>query len=243
MAATDQRQASESALVGHPTLRRIRQPEVLVVFSRLVRGVFEAEFTATSDAVETLVVALARLIKSRDPNTQAHCVRLADYAVATGISIGLRTEDLTTLRHGSYLHDFGKIAIPDSILWKPRALTRDEFARMQQHSRIGDHLCEALPLLHHVRPIILSHHERLDGSGYPDGLRGDRIPLLAQVIGIADVYDALVTERPYKPALSADVAREELMGEAKRGWRRKDLVEAFIASTFERSRRPSAYVH
>jgi putative two-component system response regulator len=117
------------------------------------------------------------------------------------------------------------------VLLKPASLTADEHHRMQQHTIIGDRLCGGLRSLARVRGIVRHHHERLDGSGYPDGLRGDAIPLLAQVIGIVDVYDALTTARPYKEALARDRARAELQAEANRGWRRKDLVDTFIAVT------------
>jgi len=104
---------------------------------------------------------------------------------------------------------------------------------MKLHPVIGDALCQALPLLHRVRPIVRWHHERLDGTGYPDGLKGDRIPLLAQLIGIADVYDALTSARPYKAAQSHATACEALIDEIRKGWRRRDLVEAFMGSLTE----------
>ena len=100
---------------------------------------------------------------------------------------------------------------------------------MKQHAVIGDRLCGELRSLRRVRPIVRHHHERLDGSGYPDALRGDAIPLLAQITAIVDVFDALTTERPYKHAVPADRAFEELLGEAARGWHRRDLVDALIA--------------
>jgi putative two-component system response regulator len=222
-------------LDGQQAFRWARHDRVPGTFSQLVRAVYDLQPIAKPDDIEAVVVALARVIKARDPNTQAHCERLATYAVATGVSLGLGAEDLTTLRHGSYLHDLGKTAIPRSILWKPGPLTRAELACIQEHARIGDELCETLPLLRQVRPIIRSHHERLDGSGYPDGLRGDDIPLVAQLIGIADVYDALVSERPYKAAVPPHAAHEELRREARKGWRSRALVEAFIATSLEQS--------
>jgi putative two-component system response regulator len=108
-------------------------------------------------------------------------------------------------------------------------LTHSEYQQIQQHTIIGDRLCGELRSLRQVRPIVRHHHERLDGSGYPDGLKGDAIPLLAQVMGIADVYDAITTMRPYKPAATPDHAYAELLQEVKQGWRRRDLVESFIA--------------
>src|SRR5262249_4006113 len=119
--------------------------------------------------------------------------------------------------------------IADSVLLKRGPLTREEFRAMQEHSVIGDSLCATLRSLRRVRPIIRHHHERLDGSGYPDGLSGDGIPLLAQIIGVVDVYDALTTERPDKRAMSIAEACEELERETQRGWRRRDLVKTFTA--------------
>lgn len=112
---------------------------------------------------------------------------------------------------------------------KTGRLNESEYGRIKEHPLIGDRVCGELRSLRQVRPIVRHHHERLDGSGYPDGLKGDAIPLLAQIMGIVDVYDAITTTRPYKTAATADQAYAELMDEVARGWRRKDLVEAFIA--------------
>jgi len=127
------------------------------------------------------------------------------------------------------LHDVGKVGIPDAVLLKTTRLTDEEFMVMQQHTVIGDRLCGELRSLRRVRPIVRHHHERMDGSGYPDGLEGDAIPLLAQIMSVVDVFDALTTPRPYKPALPIETAYAELLREADRGWRRRDLVEVFVA--------------
>ena len=127
------------------------------------------------------------------------------------------------------LHDIGKVGVPDAILLKAGPLTAAEMVQMQQHTLIGDRLCSELRLLKSVRPIVRSHHERLDGSGYPDGLRGSQVPLLAQIIGVVDVFDALTTLRPYKPAFAPDIAVQELYAEARRGWRDERLVAEFAA--------------
>ena len=183
---------------------------------------------------DAVVLALTAIVKMRDRNTLGHCQRLATHAAATGAYLGLGAGEIQTLHRGGYLHDLGKIAIPDSILLKPGRLTAAEFAVMRLHPVIGDVICGRLPLLHPLRSIVRWHHERLDGTGYPDGLKGDRIPLDAQIVGIADVYDALTSVRPYKAAASPAMACEELMQEVKKGWRRRDLVEAFIAAVAER---------
>jgi putative two-component system response regulator len=178
--------------------------------------------------IETIVLALGVAVEIRDGNTQGHCQRLARHAASVGRRLGLSADDCETLNRGGYLHDLGKIAIPDCILLKPGSLTWAETSFMQLHTVFGDVLCQRFPVLRRVRPIVRSHHERLDGTGYPDRLKGDRVPLLAQIIGIVDVYDAIVSARPYKPAQSPAVAYEVLMDEVKRGWRRRDLVDEFI---------------
>jgi putative two-component system response regulator len=155
--------------------------------------------------------------------------------VGLGRRIGLGSSDLEALERGGVLHDIGKIAIPDAILLKPSRLTAAEFDRMKQHAAIGDRLCSELRLLRDVRPIVRHHHERLDGSGYPDALEGSRIPLLAQIMSTVDVYDALTTARPYKAALTPARAFEELMDEAKRGWRDAALITELVALFGERA--------
>ncbi len=196
-----------------------------------VRSIRRMDEDALTEAV---VLALGVVVEIRDQNTQGHCHRLAVHAAATGRFLGLGADDCGTLYRGGYLHDLGKIAIPDRILLKRGALTPAETTEMQLHTLIGDTLCQRLPLLQRVRPIVRSHHERLDGTGYPDRLKGDRIPLLAQITGIADVYDAITSVRPYKAAQSPAVACEILMDEVKKGWRQRDLVDAFIQTVAAR---------
>lgn len=157
-----------------------------------------------------------------------HARRLATLSVALGRQIGLAEPDLHLLRVGSLLHDVGKEAVPPQVLFKCGRLSAGEFAIVKYHTIIGDLLCAQAPGLADVRPIVRHHHERLDGSGYPDGLAGDAIPLLAQIVGVVDVYDALVSPRPYKPPFDARHALGILRREAEIGWRRADLVEAFI---------------
>jgi putative two-component system response regulator len=185
-------------------------------------------FTDDLDTAEAVIISLALTIEARDPHTEGHCQRLARYANALGRSIGLSHDEVMVLTRGAYLHDIGKIGVPDAVLLKPGRLTSEEYEQIKQHTVIGDHLCGQLRVLRPVRPIVRHHHERLDGSGYPDGLRGDAIPLLAQIIGIVDVFDALTTSRPYKAAFPVETACDELLGEASRGWRRLDLVNRFV---------------
>jgi len=185
-------------------------------------------FTDDLDSAESIIISLAMTVEARDQYTSGHCERMAAYAAALGAHLGLPSEDVGALRRGGYLHDVGKIGIPDAILLKPSRLTADEADRMRTHATIGDSLCGGLRLLKLVRPIVRHHHERLDGSGYPDGLRGDEIPLLAQIMGVVDVYDALSTDRPYRAALTRDDACAELEREADAGWRSADLVQTFV---------------
>jgi putative two-component system response regulator len=185
-------------------------------------------YTDELDTAESVILSLALTIEARDGATDGHCQRLAKYAVRLGFELGLSNEELGALERGGFLHDIGKVGIPDSILLKPSRLTSEEFAVMKQHTAIGDRLCGELRSLRRVRPIVRSHHERLDGTGYPDGLRGTGVPLLAQIMGIVDVFDALTSWRPYKPALPAERAYDELTTEAKRGWRDPELVRTLI---------------
>ena len=185
-------------------------------------------YTDDLDSAESVIVSLALTIEARDSTTDGHCQRLAQYASALGRTLGLGEDDVSALARGGFLHDVGKVGIPDAVLLKPGPLAPDEYELIKQHTVIGDRLCGELRSLRRVRPIVRHHHERLDGSGYPDGLRGDATPLLAQIMGIVDVFDALTSERPYRPALPLEWAAEELRREVARGWRRGDLVSTFL---------------
>ena len=185
-------------------------------------------FTDDLESAESVITSLALTIEARDQYTEGHCERLAEYSTALGAELGLSGDELSALLWGGFLHDVGKIGVSDTVLQKPASLTLTEFQAMKLHTVIGERLCGELHSLRRVRPIVRHHHEHLDGSGYPDGLRGDNIPMLAQIMGIVDVYDALTTRRPYRDALKPEVAFELLIEEATKGWRRRDLVEAFI---------------
>ena len=180
------------------------------------------------ETAEALFLALGRVIEARDPYTEGHCERLADYATALGRCLGLPESDVNALYRGAFLHDIGKIAIPDRVLLKKGKLTAREYQLMQQHPIIGDELCCTVKSLDDVRPIVRSHHERFDGRGYPDKLAGDDIPLLANIVGVVDMFDALTSDRPYRKATSDAAAYRIILSEAKSGWREVALVEAFI---------------
>ena len=181
------------------------------------------------DSAEAAFMTLALTIEARDPTTSGHCERLARRAVGLGKALGLGHTDLQALHRGGYLHDVGKVGIPDAVLLKPGPLTPVEFDLMKKHPDIGDALCAPLQSLRTVRPIIRCHHERLDGSGYPRGLKGEEVPLLAQIVGIADVYDALTSDRPYRPALSAEEATGHLLREVAQGKLSGTLVDTFLS--------------
>jgi putative two-component system response regulator len=180
------------------------------------------------ESAESVILSLALTVEARDRYTDGHCQRLAQYSVAVGRKLGLGRDDLAALERGGYLHDVGKIGVPDAILLKAGPLTREEFETMKAHTAIGERLCGTLRSLRPVRAIVRSHHERLDGSGYPDGLRGRVIPLTAQIVGVADVYDAMTTTRPYRAALDRGQACEELMRDARLGKHDESIVRPFI---------------
>jgi putative two-component system response regulator len=184
-------------------------------------------FTDDLDSAVAVLRSLALMIEARDAYTEGHCERLAKYATQLGTFLQLPEDDIVALGRGGYFHDIGKIALPDAILLKRASLTPEEYARVKEHPVVGDRLCGDLRALHRVRPIVRHHHERLDGSGYPDGLAGDAIPILAQIIAIVDVFDALTTDRSYRKAVSPEEAFGELDKEVALGWRRRDLVDAF----------------
>lgn len=180
-------------------------------------------------STEAVMLNLAATIEERDPHIQEHCQRVAAYAIALGVRLDLSDADLVALHRAAFLHDIGMVTVPDAVLLKPGPLTEEELAMVRVHPVTGDHLCGETRALAAVRPIVRSHHERYDGSGYPDGLRGDAIPLTAQILGIADAYDAMTTPHPHHQARSSAEALRELRGDVERGWRREDLVDAFIA--------------
>lgn len=180
------------------------------------------------ESAESVIMSLALTVEARDSYTDGHCQRLASYADALGVGLGLPHAAREALRRGAFLHDVGKIGIPDSILLKPGRLTEEEFAVMRDHPVIGETLCGNMRSLAPVRAIVRHHHERLDGSGYPDGLIGSEIPLLAQIVAIVDTYDAMTTSRPYRKAMPMRVACDELLVDARSGKLNPALVECFL---------------
>ena len=201
-------------------------PEEL--FARVKSLLKLKEFTDELENAEAVLVALALGIESRDPYTGNHCERLARYAADLGHHIGLDGDSLVALKRGGYLHDLGKVSIPDEILKKGSRLTPAEWEIMKQHPVIGESICRPLKSFRNVLPIIRHHHEHWDGSGYPDRLSGNDIPLLARVLQVVDVYDALRTARPYKPALLHDESERTMRFEASNGRWDLELVSEFF---------------
>jgi putative two-component system response regulator len=202
-------------------------PEEL--FARVKSLLKLKEFTDELENAEAVLVALALGIESRDPYTGNHCERLARYAADMGHQIGLDGDSIIALKRGGYLHDLGKVSIPDDILKKGSRLTAEEWAIMKQHPAIGEAICRPLKSFRNVLPIIRHHHEHWDGSGYPDQLQGYDIPLLARVLQVVDVYDALRTARPYKPALNHEEAKRTMIEESAKGFWDPNLVIEFFA--------------
>jgi len=209
-------------------------PEEL--FARVRSLLRVKEYTDELENAEAVLCTLGLSVESRDPYTEGHCERLACYASDLGAHLQLMLEEQVALRRGGYLHDLGKIAIPDEILKKGANLTADDWRLMKQHPVTGENICKPLRSLRLVLPIIRHHHERWDGSGYPDGLGGQEIPLLARVLQVVDVYDAVRTARPYKPARSHAEAAEIMRHEAGRGMWDITLVEEFFAMLDRQSR-------
>lgn len=182
-------------------------------------------FTDEFELASKVLRSIALVVEGRDRYTGDHCKRLGEYAVRIGKTLGLGQEDLETLLLGGIFHDLGKIAVSDLVLNKPAPLTPEEFAVMKTHPAVGADLCGAMRTMARVIPLIRHHHEKLDGSGYPDGLAGEEIPLLVRIITAVDVYDALATARPYRKALPHETCMTILREEASRGWWDRDIVE------------------
>ena len=185
------------------------------------------QFTDELEHAEGVLFALARSVEARDPYTEGHCERLSAYSVALGRELGLPEADLEALHRGGILHDLGKVAVSDAILLKPGPLTPEERRIMEEHPVQGYEICRPLRSFRDVLPIIRHHHEKFDGSGYPDRLKGQQIPLTARVLQIVDVYDALTTDRPYRRGLSAAEALEVMEHEVQKGWWDPDLYAVF----------------
>jgi putative two-component system response regulator len=179
------------------------------------------------ERAESVLFTLARSIEGKDPYTHGHCERLSEYSASLGKHLGLPEDVLTALRRAGVVHDIGKIAVPDSIILKPSSLSPEEWRLMREHPVVGERICEPLKSFRLVLPIIRHHHEKFDGSGYPDGLQGENIPITARVLQIVDVYDALTTVRPYKAAFSITDALQTMKLEVAKGWWDPQIFDQF----------------
>jgi cyclic di-GMP phosphodiesterase len=184
---------------------------------------------ARLESTQDVLVALANAVDAKDPMTEHHCGRVADQALVLARLAGLEPHEVEAVGYGAVLHDVGKIGIAESVLTKPGKLTDEERLEMQRHPIIGAEILHPLRLGRVVGPIVRGHHERWDGAGYPDGLRGDAIPIGARIVSVVDAHDAMIHDRPYRSRLTGDEAREELLrhrGSQFDG----DLVDLMLAS-------------
>ncbi len=187
-----------------------------------------SQYASDLDSAAAIIMTVTAMIEARE-SSPGHCFRMANYATALGRAIQLRDTDLQALYRGAFLHDIGMLSIPDGILHKDGRLEPAEYEVIKSHPVIGDALCANLRTLHPVRPIVRHHHERLDGSGYPDRLCGDQVPLLAQIVSIVDLFEAMTMGRLYVAPRSAGEAIAVLRHETSIGWRQLELVESFAA--------------
>jgi len=201
-------------------------PEEL--FARVKSLLKLKEFTDELETAESVLCTLGLSVEARDPYTEGHCERLAQNASELGRHLNLEEECVVALRRGGYLHDLGKIGVPDEVLKKGSNLTPAEWEIMKRHPLTGESICRPLKSLRLVLPIIRYHHEHSDGSGYPDGLKAADIPLLPRILQVVDIYDALRTARPYKPALSHEQSAITMREEARAGLWDGELVAEFF---------------
>ncbi|MBI5330613.1 MAG: response regulator [Betaproteobacteria bacterium] len=196
--------------------------------ARVRAAVDKKRLTDRLDDTESVLFALARVVEAKDGTTGDHCDRLSHLSVVLGEALGLPFDDLEALRRGGILHDIGKVAIPDTVLLKKGKLDDAEWAVIRQHPTTGAYLCSALRTMRRTVDIIRYHHEKWNGGGYPSGLAGPDIPVLARVFQVVDVYDALSSERPYKPALPKDEVARILREETARGFWDPEIMSVFL---------------
>jgi len=204
----------------------LTKPFNVVELTTRVRSLLSLKhFTDEFEHASRVLESIALVVESRDRYTGDHCKRLGRYGTLVGRAMGVRDEDLRSLYLAGIFHDLGKIAVSDVVLNKPGRLTPDELVIMRSHPVVGADLCRTMRTMERVVPLIRHHHERLDGSGYPDGLKGKDIPLVVRILSVVDVYDALATDRPYRGALPHAKCMEIMREETRRGWWDADVLE------------------
>jgi putative two-component system response regulator len=207
----------------------IKPVDTLEMLARVRSLARMKQFTDDLESVTDILMTLASMLEARDGYGEGHCHRMASYATALGRTIGLSATDTEAIYRGAFVHDIGMLSVPEAILRTPGPLTASQLEQVRSHAVIGAGLCASLKSLNLARPIVRWHHEYLDGSGYPDGLAGDAIPITAQIVGIVDLYEAVTSIRPYQRRHTPEEALAILRQQAERGWRRADLVEAFAS--------------
>jgi len=223
--SSEERLESIEAGVDHLVSPPFDASELIAKARALAR---QKRYTDDFEPAASLMTTLSTMIEARERYSEGYCHRIANHAAALGRRIGLRAEEIHVLRRGAFLHDIGMLAIPDAVLLKPGGLDADERALIQSHTVLGESLISNLRTLQPVRGIVRHHHERRDGSGYPDGLRGDDIPLPAQIVGVADVFVAMTSPRSYQRTVSPKEALAVLCRQTQKGWHRQDLFDEFV---------------
>lgn len=193
---------------------------------RLLKAVRARRATNSLEDANAVITALANAIEGRDTYTCGHVERVATYSMEIGKRVGVDAEGVSTLRRGGVVHDIGKVGIPDHILNKPGKLTEQEMEVVRRHPVIGHDILRPLRTFGDVLPIVRWHHEQPNGNGYPDGLKGDQLPLLPRIVAVADCFDAITTDRPYRPALPPSECKDILACSAENG----DLDAQLVAT-------------
>jgi len=225
MTATEDRLAGIQAGADDFLTKPVDREQLIARVKSLLK---QKAYTDELERAEAVLFALARSIEGKDPHTEGHCERLAEMSVRLGDAFGLDGPQVQALRRAGVVHDIGKVAVPDHVLLKPGPLTAEERALIERHPVVGEGICAPLKSFQLVLPIIRHHHEKLNGTGYPDGLKGDAIPMTARVLQIVDVYDALIAARPYKKAMRPSEALAVMEQEVGRGWWDPEVFAVFL---------------
>lgn len=228
MTATDSREYRLQGIKAGGDDFLIKPLDRLELSTRVKSLIERKQLNEGLDQTEQVLFSIAKAVESRSSDSGS-CARVASLAEAFGNYLQLPPEDIDNLLFAAHLHDIGTIGIPDAVMLKEGELTADERELIRQHVLVGEKICQPLRNRRGVLPIIRHHHERWDGTGYPDGLSGEEIPYLAQIFQILDIYDALVSDRPHKQAYTPSEAIEIITDETKKGWRNPKISAAFTA--------------